>query len=112
MFEYVFFLDLIDNQDSIAKYDDWHKKVWPEVEEQIINAGIRSCDIYRYINRLVLIVRSENEMDWERKAESDSQHQPTKEWEQLMWNFQQSMPGSLPGQKWMMAQKIYHLQKV
>jgi L-rhamnose mutarotase len=42
---------------------------------------------------------------------SDSLHVPTLEWEELMWNFQQSIPGSLPGQKWMMAQQIYKLRK-
>lgn len=111
MNEYVFFLDLKDNQTTIAEYDQWHTRVWPEVETQILSAGIFDCKIYRYNNRLVLLVQSEKPIDWERKSLSDGMHSPTLEWEELMWTFQQAMPGSLPGQKWMMAKQIYQLKK-
>lgn len=111
MIEYVFFLDLKDNQASIEQYDQWHKNVWPEVESQILNAGIFDCKIYRFNNRLVLIVQSEHPVDWELKSRNDSLHRPTVEWETLMWNFQQAIPGTLPGQKWMMGQQIYKLRK-
>lgn len=111
MIEYVFFLDLKDDQAIIEEYDLWHQKVWPEVESQILSAGILDCKIYRYHNRLVLIVQSEYPVDWERKTLNDSLHVPTLEWEELMWKFQQALPGSLPGQKWMMAEQIYKLRK-
>ncbi len=110
MNEYVFFLDLVEDEVLIAQYESWHRSVWPEVEAQILSSGITSCQIYRAFNRLVLIIRSEKEMDWEKKALQDAQHQKTIEWEELMWHFQRAIPGSNPNSKWQMAKMIYQLK--
>jgi L-rhamnose mutarotase len=110
MNEYVFFLDLVDDQELIAQYESWHQSVWPEVEAQILSNGISSCKIYRALNRLVLIIHAEEEMDWEQKAKHDANHQKTIEWEELMWNYQRPIPGSLPGSKWQLGELIYQLK--
>jgi L-rhamnose mutarotase len=110
MNEYVFFLDLIDNEELITQYDQWHKEVWPEVELQILNSGLTSCRIYRVSNRLVLIAHSDQEMDWKKKSDSDLAHGPTVEWENLMWKFQRAIPGSASGEKWRKAELIYKLE--
>jgi L-rhamnose mutarotase len=31
------------------------------------------------------------------------------EWEQLMWKYQQAIPGSRPGEKWRLMDKIFAL---
>jgi L-rhamnose mutarotase len=49
-------------------------------------------------------------MNWEKKSIADLGHPPTVEWEKLMWKFQQSIPGSLSGEKWKMASLIYELK--
>lgn len=110
MNEYVFFLDLINDEELITQYDQWHKEVWPEVELQILNSGLTSCRIYRVSNRLVLIANSKIEIDWTKKAVSDLAHAPTVEWENLMWKFQKAIPGSAPEEKWRMAELIYKLE--
>jgi L-rhamnose mutarotase len=110
MNEYVFFLDLINDEELITQYDQWHQEVWPEVESQILKSGLSSCRIYRVSNRLVLIANSILEMDWTKKSESDLAHTPTVEWENLMWKFQNAIPGSAPGVKWRMAELIYKLE--
>ena len=110
MNEYVFFLDLINDEELISQYDQWHQEVWPEVESQILKSGLTSCRIYRVSNRLVLIANSNLEMDWTKKSESDLAHAPTVEWENLMWTFQSAIPGSAAGEKWRMAELIYKLE--
>jgi L-rhamnose mutarotase len=30
-------------------------------------------------------------------------------WETLMWTYQQAMPGSKPGEKWVLLEKIFTL---
>jgi L-rhamnose mutarotase len=32
------------------------------------------------------------------------------EWEQLMWKYQQALPGSKPGEKWRLMEKIFDLR--
>ena len=110
MNEYVFFLDLVEDNELINQYDAWHKNVWPEVELQILSSGISSCRIYRFSNRLVLIAHSDLEMDWTKKSHNDLTHATTVEWENLMWKFQKAIPGSAPGEKWRMAELIYKLE--
>ncbi|MEN9394145.1 MAG: hypothetical protein RL362_366 [Bacteroidota bacterium] len=109
MKRYVFFLDLKPSNDLIAAYEKYHNAVWPEIEQQILASGVEHCEIYRCSNRLVLIVESEMEMDWERKSRLDAEHQPTQEWENLMWKYQQALPGFEGQGKWQMAKKIYEL---
>jgi L-rhamnose mutarotase len=31
------------------------------------------------------------------------------EWENLMWGFQQGVPGSKPGEKWVLMEQIFNL---
>jgi L-rhamnose mutarotase len=31
------------------------------------------------------------------------------EWERLMWTYQQSLPFAEPGEKWVLAEKIFEL---
>jgi L-rhamnose mutarotase len=33
------------------------------------------------------------------------------EWEQLMWQFQQELPNAKPGEKWMLMERIFKLEK-
>jgi L-rhamnose mutarotase len=31
------------------------------------------------------------------------------EWEELMWKYQQAIPGAKPGEKWVLMNKIFEL---
>jgi L-rhamnose mutarotase len=109
--QYVFFLDLINDSTLIAEYEAMHLNVWPEVEQQIHNSGVEHCEIFRFENRLVLIVEAPVDMDWEEKGKADAQHEPTQQWESLMWKYQQSIPGFEGKGKWQLAKNIYTLKK-
>jgi L-rhamnose mutarotase len=39
----------------------------------------------------------------------DASNPKVQEWEQLMWKFQQPLPGSKPGEKWMLMERIFEL---
>lgn len=108
---YVFFLDLVNDDDLIREYEHYHLTVWPEVEQQILKSGVVYCSIHRLSNRLVLMVESLGEMDWAAKSASDALHTPTQEWETLMWKYQQAIPGFEGQGKWQLAMKIYELKK-
>jgi L-rhamnose mutarotase len=106
-----FALDLIDDPQSIAEYERWHRpeNVWPEVTAAIKAAGVRALEIFRVENRLFMIMEVSDEFSREAKAEADSQNPRVVAWEELMWQFQKALPTARPGEKWLEMQRIYSL---
>lgn len=109
MQRHCFALDLVDDEQLIDAYELHHKKVWPEILESIRSAGIEQLDIYRVANRLFMIMEVTEEFSFEEKARSDQENPRVQEWEQLMWKYQQAIPGSQPGEKWRLMEKIFEL---
>ena len=109
MKRYCLALDLKDDPGLIEKYEEYHKKVWPEILRSIKNAGILQMEIYRVSNRLFMIMETYDEFSFERKAAMDSADQKVQEWEELMWQYQQALPGNKPGEKWSLMEKIFSL---
>lgn len=106
---YCFALDLVNDEAMIAKYEDWHRRVWPEILQSIKEAGIQNMEIYRVFNRLFMIMETAADFSFDRKAEMDAQNPKVQEWESLMWRFQQPVPGAPEGEKWVLMQKIFEL---
>lgn len=106
---YCLALDLIDNERSIEQYEAYHKNVWPEVLESIKNSGIQYMEIYRVGNRLFMIMEVDSSFSFEKKQRADERNPKVQEWENLMWKFQQALPFSKKGEKWMVMEKIFNL---
>ncbi|TZF81079.1 L-rhamnose mutarotase [Pedobacter sp. BS3] len=104
-------LDLKDDPALIEEYIRWHENIWPEIRDSIHNAGILSMEIYRYANRLFMIIEADDTFSFERKAEMDASNPKVQEWEELMWKYQQEMPGAKPGEKWVLMENIFSLKK-
>jgi L-rhamnose mutarotase len=109
MKQYCFALDLIDDAALIAAYEAHHKAVWPEVLAGITNAGIKEMEIYRTGNRLFMIIKAVDDFSFEKKSARDEGNKKVQEWEALMWKYQQALPGSRPGEKWLLMDKIFSL---
>jgi L-rhamnose mutarotase len=109
MKQYCLALDLKDDPALIAEYEVYHRAVWPEVLESIRLSGIERLDIYRWGNRLCMLLEADENFSFEAKAASDADNQKVQEWENLMWNYQQSLPGAKPGEKWQLMNKIFEL---
>ncbi|MCD8540565.1 MAG: L-rhamnose mutarotase [Leadbetterella sp.] len=101
-------LDLLDDPALIAEYENYHREVWPEILQSIRDSGIVQMEIYRYANRLFMVMETEDHFSFEQKAEMDSMNPKVQEWEALMWKYQQALPGSPPGAKWLPAKLIFH----
>jgi L-rhamnose mutarotase len=102
-------LDLKDNAELIAEYEAYHRAVWPEILASIKEAGIGQMEIYRTGNRLFMIMKTEDNFSFEKKSSADAANEKVQEWEQLMWKYQQALPGSKPGEKWILMDKIFSL---
>jgi L-rhamnose mutarotase len=109
MKRYCLALDLVDDAALIAEYEAYHENVWPEIKNSITNAGIIQMEIYRFANRLFMIMDVNDEFNFVKKAEADAADPKVQEWEQLMWKYQQAIPGSKPGEKWVLMDKIFSL---
>ncbi|MFT3979725.1 MAG: L-rhamnose mutarotase [Ferruginibacter sp.] len=104
-------LDLKDDPATIQEYDDWHARVWPEVLESLTAAGIVNMQIYRIINRLFMIIETDDSFSFERKAAMDAANPKVQAWEAMMAQLQQPLPGSAPGEKWKLMTKVFELQQ-
>ncbi|TXK37328.1 L-rhamnose mutarotase [Pontibacter qinzhouensis] len=106
---YCFALDLKDDPALIAEYEEHHKKIWPEIEQSITAAGVTNMQIYRWANRLFMVMEVNEEFSFEKKNEMDTANPKVQEWETLMWKYQQALPGTKQGEKWQPMQEIFSL---
>lgn len=108
---YCLTLDLKNDQELIEAYEKHHQSVWPEILKSIKESGIESMEIYRWGNRLFMIMETVQGFSFERKNEMDLKNAKVQEWEELMWKYQQALPGSLPGEKWQLMDSIFEFRK-
>ena len=109
MTRYCFALDLKDDPQLIAAYEQYHQSVWPEIIASIKEADIKALDIYRVANRLFMIMEVGEDFCFEKKAALDAKNEIVVQWEKLMWEYQQALPTAQPGEKWVLMQKIFSL---
>jgi len=102
-------LDLKDDPQLIEEYMQYHENVWPEILLSIKASGISNMEIYCWGTRLFMIIEADNDFSFEKKAFLDQGNTKVQDWETLMWKYQQSLPGSKPGEKWMLMDKIFTL---
>lgn len=106
-----FALDLRDDPALIEEYRRYHAPGGPPaaVTRALRASGVESLEIYLCGNRLFMILEGGEGFSIETKAQADADDPEVQRWEALMWRFQQPLPWSAPGQKWVSARKIYDL---
>jgi L-rhamnose mutarotase len=109
MDRYCFTLDLKDDPKLISTYKSYHRSVWPEVKDALKEVGVLNLEIYLVSNRLFMIMEVDDEFSFEAKKKADKANAKVQEWEKLMWNFQQALPWSKSGEKWVMMDQIFEL---
>jgi L-rhamnose mutarotase len=113
MKRYCLALDLVNDPALIAEYQQWHAagSGWPGITESIARSGIVSMEIYRTGNRLFMVMETDDSFTFDQKAALDAADPKVKEWEELMWKFQQPLPWAGEGEKWIVMDKIYSLEE-
>jgi len=109
MKRYCLALDLINDTNLIAEYEDFHKEIWPEIKASIVNSGIVAMEIYRTGNRLFMVMEANDVFSLNAKGKADAANPKVQEWENLMWKYQQALPHASPGEKWVLMDKIFNL---
>lgn len=106
-----FTLDLKNDPQLIQEYEAHHKKMWPEITASIKEAGITNMELYRFEDRLFMIMDVKEDFSFERKQKIDRENIKVQVWEELMWRYQQALPGAQPGEKWILMKKIFQLEE-
>lgn len=109
MNKYYLAVDLKDDEKLINEYVKWHQKVWPEILESIRSEGIESMKIYRFLNRLFMIMEVNDSFSFDKKSAADAANPKVQEWEEMMWKYQQAIPGAKAGEKWVLMDQIFEL---
>jgi L-rhamnose mutarotase len=56
-----------------------------------------------------MLMEVADSFNFENKVAADSKNSKVQEWERLMWNYQEALPGVAKGEKWMLMNKIFEL---
>jgi L-rhamnose mutarotase len=108
---YCLTLDLKEDPQLIAEYRRYHEKIGPEITRSIKDAGIEDMEIYLLGRRVFMVMEVNEQFSFEAKADADRKNPKVREWEELMWKFQEPLPEAKPGEKWLLMEKIFKLEK-
>ncbi len=109
MKRYCLTVDLVNDEKLIKEYEQYHVKIWPEIEESIKSTGITQMQIYRLHTRMFMIMETEDNFSFEKKAAADLANPKVQEWEELMWKYQEALPQAKNGEKWILMEKIFEI---
>ena len=107
---YCLSLDLKDSPELIAEYRRYHQHIWPEITQSIRESGIEDMEIYLLGTRMFMIMEVNGAFSFAAKAETDRANPKVREWEELMWKFQNPLPQAQPGEKWVLMERIFKLE--
>ena len=100
-------LNLKDDPILIEEYERHHQQVPKEVLQSFKDAGIVSMELYRWENRLFMLMEVSDRFSFEKKKELDENNTNVMEWEALMSKFQEPITESKPAEKWVLMKQIF-----
>lgn len=107
--KYCLTLDLKDDPELIVEYEKYHTAIWPGIRKSITDSGITNMEIYRFDTRLFMIMETDENFSFDKKAQMDEASSEVQEWENLMLKYQQPLKNAPKGGKWVLMSKIFQL---
>jgi L-rhamnose mutarotase len=102
-------LDLKNDQTAIVEYKRYHVKIWPEVKQSLLDAGVVEMEIYLLGTRMFMIMDVDDSFSLSAKAASDLANAKVQEWETIMHGFQRQLPGAKADQYWIVMERVFSL---
>ena len=108
---YVQTMDLKDDPALITEYRRRHsrEKAWAEILDGIREVGILEMELYILGTRLVMIVDTPLDFDWDTAMARLATLPRQQEWEDYMAMFQQCAEGATSDEKWQMMDRMFYL---
>lgn len=108
---YVQTMNLKDDPQLIAEYKRRHSQAeaWPEILAGIREVGILDMQIFILGTRLVMIVETPVDFEWDQAMTRLATLPRQQEWEDYMAIFQQCAEGATSDEKWQMMERMFYL---
>ena len=107
---FVLICDLKDDEEAILAYEECHKTVHPDIIASLHDSGILKMSIYRWQNRLTMILVGDENFSFEKKAELDNANEKVQEWEDFLGQYQTNLPGTPDNWRWQLMDKIFNFK--
>ena len=111
MKRYCLALDLKDDPEMIAEYEEHHRNISPEILASIRDSGVARMELFRAGNRMFMIMEVRHGFSFAEKDKMDKANPAVQKWEDLMWKYQQALPFANPDEKWVLMEKIFDTEK-
>ena len=104
-------MDLRNEPELIKEYRRRHSEgeAWQEIIDGIRQVGILEMEIYILGSRLLMIVETPLDFDWDTAMSRLATLPRQQEWEDYMALFQQCREGATSDEKWQMMERMFHL---
>lgn len=104
-------LELKNEPELIARYRRAHSKEesWKEIRDGIRQVGILEMEIYIKDNRLMMIVETPLDFNWDEAMNRLASLPRQAEWEAFVAQFQQCDASATSDEKWQMMERMFYL---
>lgn len=104
-------MELKDEPALIARYRRAHSKEesWKEIRDGIRQVGILEMEIYIKDNRLMMIVETPLDFNWDEAMSRLATLPRQAEWEAFVAQFQQCDASATSDEKWQMMERMFYL---
>ncbi len=107
---YALALDLVNDAQRIAQYEQAHATIWPQVRDHLGAHGVLAMEIYRLGTRLFMVMDVDDAVyDAAAMAQAATSNPVIAHWEALMWTCQAPTPWTPVGEKWVAMREIFSL---
>jgi L-rhamnose mutarotase len=100
---------LRDDPEVVRQYEQYHAHPWPETNAGLLSVGILRMFIYRFGRQLFMFMETTDEFDLDRDMPRYMENPKAREWDQMMNQFQETVPGAPAGSKWVLMKEVYAL---
>lgn len=108
---YVQTMELKNDPELIRLYRKAHssEEAWKEILDGIRQVGILEMEIYILGTRIVMIVETGLDFDWDTAMDRLATLPRQAEWEAYVSQFQQCSENATSNEKWQMMERMFHL---
>lgn len=104
-------LEITDNPELIRLYRECHSrgKAWKEIRDGIRSVGILEMELFIFGNKVVMIVETPLDFDWESAMAKLATLPRQAEWEAYVAQFQGCDASATSAQKWHLMEQMFYL---
>ena len=109
MKSYAMTLNLKEGPGVIEKYREHHRAVWSAVLAGLRSIGISRMRIFLHGRRLFMYLEASDDFDLGRDFPRYMETDRAREWDALMREFQEPVPGAAPDDWWAPMEEVFDL---